>query len=109
MTNPMPTDPAPTDSTATPPIASGQQHHETRILPPWLYPTFFWLALPVLALSLFFPGLSSVGLWYMMTVPALAALTVAVTQWGDDRRVSVAALVALLGLGLVVLVKGWIT
>lgn len=84
-------------------------HDETRILPPWLYPALFWLALPVLALSLFVPGLSNLGLWYMMTVPALAALFVAVTQWREDRRVSIAAIIALVGLGLVVLVKGWIT
>lgn len=78
------------------------------ILPPWLYPAFFWLALPLLAASLFVPALSAVGLWYMMTVPALAALVVTVTQWRVDRRVSLAALIALLGLVAVVIVKGWI-
>lgn len=93
----------------TKPTPTENHHHETRILPPWLYPALFWLALPVLALSLFVPSLSSLGLWYMMTVPALAALSVGITQWQGDRRVSVAALIALIGLGLVVLVKGWIT
>lgn len=82
---------------------------ETRVLPPWLYPAFFWVALPVLALSLLVPRADQVGVWFMMTVPALAALVVVVRQWSTDRRVSLAALVALLGLGLVVLVKGWIT
>lgn len=93
----------------TKPTPTENHHHETRILPPWLYPALFWLALPVLALSLFVPSLSNLGLWYMMTVPALAALFVGITQWQGDRRVSVAALIALIGLGLVVLVKGWIT
>lgn len=83
-------------------------HAETRILPAWLYPAFFWAALPVLGASLLFPSLTFLGVWYMMTVPALAALTVAVTQWRSDRRVSLAALIALLGLGVVILVKGWI-
>ena len=82
---------------------------ETRVLPPWLYPAFFWVALPVLALSLLVPGAEQLGVWFMMTVPALAALVVVLTQWNADRRVSLAALIALLGLGLVVLVKGWIT
>lgn len=78
------------------------------ILPSWLYAAFFWLALPLLAASLFFPALSAAGLWYMMTVPALAAMVVTVTQWRVDRRVSLAALIALLGLVAVVIVKGWI-
>lgn len=93
----------------TKPTEPPTHHNETRILPPWLYPAFFWAALPILAVSLFIPGWANLGLWYMMTVPALAALIVAVTQWNQDRRVSFAAIIALIGLGLVVLVKGWIT
>ena len=88
---------------------TGARNAETRVLPPWLYPAFFWLALPVLALSLLVPEAEGVGVWFMMTVPALAALVVVVTQWNTDRRVSMGALIALLGLGLVVLVKGWMT
>ena len=85
------------------------QHNETQVLPPWLYPALFWLALPVLLLSLLLPDGALFGVWYMLTVPALAALVVVVTQWSRDRRVSLAALTALVGLALVVLVKGCLT
>ncbi|GAA5513837.1 hypothetical protein Dcar01_02585 [Deinococcus carri] len=80
-------------------------HTEPPVLPPWLYPACFWLALPVLALSLAVPGLVDLGVWFMMAVPALAALVVVVTRWRTDRRVAVAALVALIGLAVVVVVK----
>ncbi|MFD1731520.1 hypothetical protein ACFSC4_11345 [Deinococcus malanensis] len=37
------------------------EHHETRVLPAWLYPAAFWLALPVLLLSLLLPGGAEIG------------------------------------------------
>ena len=37
-------------------------HTETRILPAWLYPAFFWGALPVLGASLLFPPLTDLGI-----------------------------------------------
>ncbi|GGL93313.1 hypothetical protein GCM10010840_34180 [Deinococcus aerolatus] len=79
--------------------------HETRILPAWLYPLCFWLALPTLLVSVLVPGWQAVGVWFMMAVPAFAALVVAVTQWRHDRRVSVAAFTALAGLALVIGVR----
>ncbi|ACO47174.1 hypothetical protein DEDE109153_06155 [Deinococcus deserti] len=84
------------------------EHHETRVLPAWLYPAAFWLALPVLLLSLLLPDGADLGVWFMMAVPAVAALVVVVTNWGRDRNVSLGALIALIGLGLVVLVRALI-
>ncbi|MFC4638697.1 hypothetical protein [Deinococcus hohokamensis] len=85
-----------------------QDHAETRVLPAWLYPAAFWLSLPVLLLSLVMPGAERLGVWFMMAVPALAALVVVLTNWSRDRRVSVGALIALIGLGLVVAVRNLI-
>ncbi|GGK37846.1 hypothetical protein GCM10008955_34700 [Deinococcus malanensis] len=84
------------------------EHHETRVLPAWLYPAAFWLALPVLLLSLLLPGGAEIGVWFMMAVPAVAALVVVVTNWSRDRSVSLGALIALIGLGLVVAVRALI-
>ncbi len=42
---------------------------------------------------------------WVMLVPVLAAVWVAVAAWRRDRRLSVAALVALLGLAVVFFVK----
>ncbi|MFD1731519.1 hypothetical protein ACFSC4_11340 [Deinococcus malanensis] len=44
----------------------------------------------------------------MMAVPAVAALVVVVTNWSRDRSVSLGALIALIGLGLVVAVRALI-
>lgn len=79
--------------------------HETRILPAWLYPLCFWLALPTLLISVFVPGWDQVGVWFMMAVPTFATLVVCLTQWRRDRKVSVAALTALLGLAVVIGVR----
>lgn len=84
--------------------AAGHPQEHT-VLPVKLYPVLFWLALPVLALSLLVPGWVNLGVWFMMGVPALAAVVVLITKWNEDRRVSLAALAALVGLGLVVVVK----
>ena len=43
-----------------------------------------------------------------MLVPVLAALFVALSNWQKDRRLSVAALIALGGVGLVLLARGWV-
>ncbi|MFC4426537.1 hypothetical protein [Deinococcus navajonensis] len=85
-----------------------REHAEVRVLPAWLYPAAFWLSLPVLLLSLLLPGGAVLGVWFMMAVPAVAALVVVLTNWSRDRRVSVGALVALIGLGLVVVVRNLI-
>ncbi len=77
-------------------------------MPAKLYPALFWLALPVLTVSLLVPGWANLGVWFMMGVPALAAVIVLFTKWREDRRVSLAALSALIGLGLVILVKSLI-
>lgn len=82
-----------------------KDHAEIRVLPAWLYPAAFWVSVPVLLLSLIVPGAEGLGVWFMMAVPALAALVVVVTNWGRDRRVSLGALIALIGLGLVVVVR----
>lgn len=84
------------------------EHHETRVLPAWLYPAAFWLAFPVLLISLLLPGGEDIGVWFMMAVPALAALVVVLTNWHTDRKVSLGALIALIGLGLVVAVRALI-
>ena len=85
-----------------------QERSQAHVLPDSLYPGAFWVALPVLALSLLVPAWAGLGLWFMMLLPALAALVVIVRNWRRDRRVSLAALTALLGLGLVYVVKGWL-
>ncbi|UBV45324.1 hypothetical protein LAJ19_21275 (plasmid) [Deinococcus taeanensis] len=81
------------------------EHHETRVLPTWLYPAAFWLALPVLLLSLLLPGGERLGVWFMMAVPAVAAAVVVPLNWRRDRAVSVAALVALTGVVGVAVLK----
>ncbi|AWN24247.1 hypothetical protein DKM44_14245 [Deinococcus irradiatisoli] len=96
-------------STPTPTPPGTQTHpQEHSVLPVQLYPALFWLALPVLALSLLVPGWANLGVWFMMGVPTLAAVVVLITKWREDRRVSLAALSALVGLGLVVVVKSLI-
>ncbi|QFP77233.1 hypothetical protein DAAJ005_12785 [Deinococcus sp. AJ005] len=74
-------------------------------LPSWLYPAGFWVGVALLAVGVLFPGLAAVGVAWIGAVPVLAALWVAVTAWNRDRRLSVAALLALAGLVAVFFVK----
>jgi hypothetical protein len=77
-------------------------------LPAWLFPAGFWVAVGALALALLVPRLAVYAVGWVMLVPVLAALWVALAAWKLDRRLSVAALVALVGLGLVFVLKGLI-
>ncbi len=77
-------------------------------LPAWLYPLGFWVGVVLLALGVLFPGLAAVGVSWVALVPVLAALWVAAAAWSRDRRLSVAALVALGGLAVVYVVKGFV-
>ena len=72
-------------------------------LPAWLYPAGFWVAVLLLAAGVLFPDLAVWGVVWVGLVPVLAAL---VTGWQKDRRLGMAAGLALLGLGLVVVIRG---
>ncbi|SMB94045.1 hypothetical protein [Deinococcus hopiensis] len=80
--------------------------NELAGLPTWLYPTGFWAAVVLLAGGVLFPSMAVLGVVCVALVPVLAAVWVAVSAWRMDRRLSVAALVALGGLGVVFAVKG---
>lgn len=75
-------------------------------LPAWLFPAGFWVAVAVLAAAVLFPRLAVWAVGWVMLVPVLAAVWVAAAAWTRDRRLSVAALVALAGLVVVFFVKG---
>lgn len=77
-------------------------------LPAWLYPLGFWVAVVVLAVGVLFPDLAGAGVVWVAAVPVLAALWVAIAAWRVDRRLSLAALAALAGLAVVVVVRQWI-
>lgn len=77
-------------------------------LPAWLYPAGFWVAVLLLAAGVLFPDLAVWGVAWVGLVPVLAALWVLVTGWQKDRRLGMAAGLALAGLGLVVVVRGWV-
>ena len=79
---------------------------ETAGLPSWLFPAGFWVAVALLAVTLLFPALALWAVAWVMVVPVLAAVWVAASAWRRDRRLSVAAVVAVAGLGVVFLVKG---
>ncbi|MFC3835346.1 MULTISPECIES: hypothetical protein [Deinococcus] len=83
-------------------------HQELAGLPHWLYPAGFWVGVALLAVGVLLPDVSVVGVVWVAAVPVLAALWVAVAGWRLDRRLSVAALLALGGLVLVVVVKQFI-
>lgn len=74
-------------------------------LPAWLYPLGFWVAVGLLALAVLFPRLAALAVGWVGLVPVLAAVWVAVTAWGRDRRLSLAALAALAGLVVVFVVR----
>jgi hypothetical protein len=75
-------------------------------LPSWLFPAGFWAAVAALTIAVVFPALSIWAVGWMLLVPVLAAVWVAAAAWKRDRRLSVAALVALTGLAVVYFVKG---
>lgn len=77
-------------------------------LPSWLFPAGFWAAVAALTLAVLMPRLAFLAVAWVMLVPVLAALWVAVAAWKRDRRLSMAALIALTGLGVVFLVKSWL-
>ncbi|WP_221088168.1 hypothetical protein [Deinococcus aquaedulcis] len=77
-------------------------------LPAWLYPAGFWVGVALLAVGVVVPDLAWVGVVWVAGVPVLAAVWVALAGWRHDRRLSVAALLALAGLGLVVVVRQWL-
>jgi hypothetical protein len=75
-------------------------------LPSWLFPAGFWAAVVALAVAVLFPQLALWAVGWVMLVPVLAAMWVAGAAWNRDRRLSVAALIALAGLAVVFVVKG---
>ncbi len=70
-------------------------------LPAWLFPLGFGVGLALLTLGVIWPSLARWAVYWLMLIPVLAALLVAVSNWRTDRRLSVAAVLALLGLVLV--------
>ena len=91
------------------PFTSETVASETAGLPSWLFPAGFWVAVAALALAVLFPKLALWAVAWVMLVPVLAAVWVAVAAWTRDRRLSVAALVALAGLAVVFMAKNWIS
>lgn len=79
---------------------------EVTGLPSWLYPAGFWVGVALLFVGVLFPDLAAVGVAWIGAVPVLAAVWVALAAWNKDRRLSVAALLALAGLVAVFVVKG---
>lgn len=78
---------------------------ERTILPNWLYPLGFWLGLFTLAIGLFVPKLSSLGIVWLGILPIAAALWVAIASWKQDRHLSLSAMATLGGLAVVFIVK----
>lgn len=78
------------------------------VLPPRLYPVAFWIVGTLLALGVFVPALESVGVLALLLTPVVAAVTVVFVHWRADRRLAVAALLALVGLALVYVVRGFL-
>nr|WP_246351665.1 hypothetical protein [Deinobacterium chartae] len=76
-------------------------------MPAWLYPTAYWIAVALLAAVLLLPQLALVGVGWMMAVPVLAGLTVAVLAWRrGDRLLATSALVALVSIALIFALRG---
>ncbi|WP_412028754.1 hypothetical protein [Deinococcus yunweiensis] len=84
------------------------ENPELAGLPHWLYPAGFWVGVALLAAGVLLPEWAAVGVIWVAAVPVLAALWVALSGWRLDRRLSVAALCALAGLALVVVVRQFI-
>ena len=72
-------------------------------LPSWLFPAGFSVGLALLIVGVIWPAFAQWAVYWLMLVPVIAALAVVFSNWRRDRRLSVAALLALLGVGLVLL------
>lgn len=70
-------------------------------LPPQLYAYGTTSATLLMAAAIVWPPLSSYAIGWMAAIPVLSALWVAVTAWQTDRRLSAAAILAVLGLAAV--------
>lgn len=77
------------------------QAAEVAGLPLWFYPLGFWVTLALLALGLFWPALSWLGVVAVGGVPVLAALWVVVSGRQKDPPLAKAAAAALVGLVVV--------
>ena len=98
----------PPEPGAAPPQAPTSPGTELAGLPAWLYPAGFWVTGALLLLGFLVPRLAVAGVVSVGLIPVLAALWVAVGAWRVDRRLSIAALLALLGLALVVVVRRFV-
>ena len=78
------------------------------VLPPWLYPGATWAVMALLALGLFVPTALNLGVLVLLLSPVAAALSVVWLHWTRDRRLAVAALLALAGLALVLLLRQFV-
>lgn len=78
------------------------------VLPPWLYPAAFWVVVALLALGLVWPAALNLGVLALLASPVVAALIVVFTHWRRDRRLAVAALLALTGLALIFVLRQFI-
>ena len=87
---------------------SNQKQSETAGLPTWLFPLGFGVGLLALIVGVIWPNFGRWAVYWLMLVPVLAALFVALSNWRGDRRLSVAALIALGGVGLVLLAREWV-
>lgn len=79
----------------------GEAQGEQAGLPSWLFPTGFGIGLAALIVGVIWPPFAHWAVYWLMLVPVLAALAVVIGNWRRDRRLGVAALLALLGVGLV--------
>lgn len=90
------------------PAAPEKPDTELAGLPAWLYPAGFWVGLALLGVGVLVPDLAGWGVAWLGLIPVLAVVWVAFAGWRLDRRLSFAALLALGGLVLVVIVKNFI-
>ncbi|WP_261663674.1 hypothetical protein [Deinococcus sp. Marseille-Q6407] len=77
-------------------------------LPPQLYAYGTVSAMLLMVAALIWPPLSPYAVAWMAAIPVVGALWVAVTAWRHDRPLSVAALLAVLGLAAVFFGRGLI-
>ncbi|AZI43448.1 hypothetical protein EHF33_12420 [Deinococcus psychrotolerans] len=96
------------DKTISEKSKADPQKPETAGLPIWLFPLGFGVGLALLIVGVIWPAFARWAVYWLMLVPVIAALFVAVSNWRTDRRLSIAALLALLGVGLVLVARKWI-
>ncbi len=82
---------------------TNEKKSEQAGLPGWLFPAGFGIGLALLVVGVIWPAFAHWAVYWLMLVPVLAALAVVIGNWRRDRRLSLAALTALLGVGLVLL------